>query len=372
MKKSKSIYAVLFVSCLFFTTFSLPYVLAAEDYWVSKTSMNEARAYLGIEVVNGKIFAIGGDQGSIIGNVMNAVGMTSQTTNILEEYVPSLDKWTLKTPMPTARARFGTAVYENKIYCIGGYSATIDNETNYFDLHINEVYDPTTDTWETKASLTTARHCPATNMVNGKIYVIGGYSITSHSILNINEVYDPASNTWATRSPPPLQIGGSASVVLDNKIYTLGQNSSAWDIFIQVYDPATDIWIIKGSTPVSSFASAALTSGLIAPQRIYFFDENRTDVYNPVDDSWVEGTPAQTARPVAGAAVIDDLIYVVSGRTGQWGYMTFMYPSALVEQYSPLGYIPEFPSWTILPLFLVGTLSLIIFKRKVSLVKIWC
>ena len=208
------------------------------------------------------------------------------------------------------------------------------------------------------------KHPPATNMINGKIYVIGGYSITTHSILNVCDVYDPASDTWTTMSAPPLEVGSSASVALDNKIYTLGQNSSAWQTFIQIYDPATDGWNIKGSTPVSAFASATST-GSNTTQRIYFFDENRTDIYNPNDDSWVEGNQAPTPRPLAAAAVIDDLIYLVGGRTGQWGYMTFMYPSALCEQYTPVGYIPEFPSWTVLPLFFAVTLLCVVAKRKV-------
>jgi hypothetical protein len=347
---------------LVLSMFSVPLVMAVEDSWVSKASMNEARAYLGIAVVNGKIYAIGGDKGSLTGNAMNAIGMTRETTKTNEEYTPSLDEWVLKSPMPTARARFGCVVYQNRIYCIGGYSATVSNETHYFDLEENEVYDPVTDTWETKTPLPTPRHSPATSIVNGKIYVIGGYSISTHSIFNLCEVYDTASDTWATMSPPPLEVS-SASVALDNKIYTLGQNSDAWETFIQVYDTATDNWTIKGSAPTSAFASATSTGSSDA-QRIYFFDENRTDVYNPNDDSWTEGNPAPTPRPIAAATVIDDLIYLVGGRTGQWGYMTFMYPSALCEQYTPIGYIPEFPSWIVLPLFFVVTLVGVAAKRK--------
>lgn len=319
-------------------------VTVAENSWVSKTPMNVARGYLGVAVVQGKIYAIGGDAGPLTGNAMNAIGMTQQTTNTTEEYDPSLDKWIIKSPMPTARARLGTVVYQNKIYCIGGYSATVTykdghvDKTEYFDLNANEVYDPITNTWQNKAALPTPRHSPATNMVNGRIYVIGGYSITTHSVINVAEVYDPTTDTWTTKTPPPLEVGSSASAVIDNKIYVLGQNTNAWRTSIQIYDPATDSWKIKATTPVSSFATAVATTGLNAPKRIYFFDENRIDVYNPADDSWAVGTPAPTARPIASATAINDLIYVVGGRTGQWGYMTFMYPSALNEQYTPIGY----------------------------------
>ena len=62
--------------------------------------------------------------------------------------------------------------------------------------------------------------------------------------------------------------------------------------------------------------------------------------------------------------VIDDLIYLVGGRTGQWGYMTFMYPSALCEQYLPVDYIPEFPSWTPLLSTLVAVVTVAMIYRR--------
>ena len=52
--------------------------------------------------------------------------------NATEAYNPGTDTWTLKAPMPTSRDGFGIAVYQNKIYCIGGESvlATESNVTN--------------------------------------------------------------------------------------------------------------------------------------------------------------------------------------------------------------------------------------------------
>ena len=97
-------------------------VYAAEDSWVSKASMHEARSGVGTAVMNGKIYVIGGT---------NQEGF--RATN--EEYDPETNTWTFEAPMPTARSAFGIAVYQNKIYCIGGY-------TNGFSATgVNEVYD---------------------------------------------------------------------------------------------------------------------------------------------------------------------------------------------------------------------------------------
>lgn len=40
--------------------------------------------------------------------------------NTNQEYDPSTNTWAVKTSMPTPRSNFGIAVYQNKIYCIGG------------------------------------------------------------------------------------------------------------------------------------------------------------------------------------------------------------------------------------------------------------
>jgi len=45
-----------------------------------------------------------------------------------------------------------------------------------------------------------------------------------------------------------------------------------------------------------------------------------------------------TARLIASVAVINDTFYVVGGRSGQHGVITIMSPSAVNEQYTPIGY----------------------------------
>jgi N-acetylneuraminic acid mutarotase len=302
--------------------------------------MNHARAYLGVAALNGKIYAIGGDKGSETCNCGTGASMTFVVSNCTEEYDPVQNLWTQKADMPTARAHFGTAVVDGKIiYCIGGYNGANGQwDTEYYDLKANEAYDPVLDTWSTLAALPTSRFNAATNMVDGKIYVIGGHTMTDLSAaLNVTEVYDPVANTWTTKTPAPLNVGCSASAVVDSKIYVLGQDPHL-EYLIMIYDPEADSWTVHGKAPVSYAASVAATTGVNAAKRLYFFDENRLDIYNPDTDNWSTGTAAPTERLIAKAVTLDDSIYLIGGRTGQHGYMTFMYPTSLTEQYFPLDY----------------------------------
>lgn len=124
-----------------------------ENSWVSKAPMQQARSVLGVAVVKGKIYAIGGTTASgfepcIPGSAVYGDINIDSFVGTNEEYDPATDVWTFKTPMPTPRIGFATAVYQNKIYCIGGRSEVGDAGGGY--TGVNEVYDPTTDTWETR------------------------------------------------------------------------------------------------------------------------------------------------------------------------------------------------------------------------------
>jgi RNA polymerase sigma factor (sigma-70 family) len=116
--------------------------------WTKKADMPTGRWVLGTSVVNGKIYAIGGDG---IG------GLTA-----VEEYDLTRDVWTKKANMPTGRVALSTCTVNGKIYAIGG------------EVTVVEAYDPTTDKWEEVTNMTSPRLCPSTSVVNGKIYVIGG------------------------------------------------------------------------------------------------------------------------------------------------------------------------------------------------------
>jgi len=78
------------------------------------------------------------------------------------------------------------AAVNGKIYAIGGLGGSY--------LSTNEEYDPSTDSWTTKASMPTARFYLAAAAVNGKIYAIGGNG--SSGDLSTNEEYTPGFITF--------------------------------------------------------------------------------------------------------------------------------------------------------------------------------
>ena len=160
---------MLIIATMFLSAFNFPFAKATTDQssWNPLTSMPTARSGLGVTVVDGNIYAIGGLNGNL-----------PVKTN--EQYDPILNTWTVEQPMPTARSNAAIAVYDDKIYVIGGAvgEGFVGN---------NEVYDPSTNTWQTKASMPTPRSDLSATVINDKIYLIGGKEYSNTSIFCSNK-----------------------------------------------------------------------------------------------------------------------------------------------------------------------------------------
>jgi N-acetylneuraminic acid mutarotase len=344
-KRATLLLALVFLlsSCLSATKPALSSAGVAEDTWVSKAPMHMARYGLGVAVVNGKIYAIGGLTKSGGGGTKSGpLPYEGGVVGTNEEYDPVTGAWIFKAPMPTPLAGFGIAVYQNKIYCISS--------------EVNEVYDPSTDTWENRTPMPTARFGLQANVVNGKIYLIGGYvpdnSSYGFSPSTFNEVYDPSTDSWTVKAP--LQTASSiyASAVVDNKIYIIGGDGAGE--LNQIYDSEMDKWSL--GAPLSSstaYGAAGATADVNAPERIYVLGQyfhlseqpyfNR--VYDPENDSWAVGVAVPTKRAGLGVAVVNDLLYAIGGYTETYPsdilsmpYGPSITPCATNEQYTPFGY----------------------------------
>jgi hypothetical protein len=366
MRKKTALLLVLIILSAAFVYVSKPVlgIAAKENTWTEKAPMPTARDDLSVAVVNGKIYAIGG---TVI-VYQDAVRTDSKDVGVNEVYDPATNTWTTKKSMPIPSSGFATAVYQDKIYCIGGgvtdfYNVSKGNWDIKLGTGFNQVYDPATDKWENLTSMPIPEINSKASVVNGKIYLLGGHPNTT-----LNEVYDPLADNWTSKSPMPEGFYGVPTVYSD-KIYAVGQISEGgyYDSnghyvltkitpMTQIYNPEKDTWTLAATTGpqfyTESFSIA--TSGITAPKKIYVF-YNPSDApnnklymnqaYDPETGSWENGAGIPTQRNSFAVAVVDDLIYVIGGLT-----ITFPVPTAgtnptsvttvyaTVEQYTPFGY----------------------------------
>ena len=368
---NKSILCRIFVVSIIFLVSLSPLTILdvkaqEENTWITLDPMPQAISGIKAAVVNEKIYVM------------------SETFNY--EYDPTTNHWTNKTLMPTPRVSFGIATYQNKIYVIGGEYKKPNSSVVYY-LAVNEVYDPLTDTWTTKTPMPTGRIDIEANVVNGKIYLIGGKAYQNNSYYanytSTNEVYDPVTDSWSTKQQAPFTIARYTSAVVDNKIYLMGGHSNELDKSLGwtsnlIYDVDSGTWSTGASIPATKYsadsgaasgtyyASAIATAGEMAPKRVYVIGggfaatTNVVHVYDPEFNSWVLGAPMSTNRTGLAVAVFNDLVYAMGGFLGWEGGEWPLYGHSLgvtdvVEQYTPIGYgtIPTEPEPELFPTILV-------------------
>ncbi len=218
MKKALILFLVVISSVTVLVSAVHP-AAASSDSWVEKAPMPTGRYAFGAVTVNDTIYAIGG-----LINMPEGYrdGHITTTTNVNEAYNPANDTWAERAPMPSPHwlNDFGIALCQDKIYCIGGPA--------------NNVYDPATDTWEAKTPMPTSRHFLGANVVDDKIYLIGGlalgpapawqdklvndprWKLITYSFSNVNEMYDPATDSWTEKAPIPIAVDSYVSAVDDN------------------------------------------------------------------------------------------------------------------------------------------------------------
>ena len=132
-------------------------------------------------------------------------------------YNPSLDQWTEKAPMPTAREHLTSAVIDNKLYVIGGRTNGMA-----FNVDANEVYDPVTDNWIKLDPMPSKRGglSATTIALNESIYVFGGEQPSG--TFNNNEKFDVVSGIWTSEVSMPTARHGLAAVAIGKMIYVIG------------------------------------------------------------------------------------------------------------------------------------------------------
>jgi N-acetylneuraminic acid mutarotase len=222
--------------------------------WESKQAMPTPRHGLDANVVNDKIYLISGlVPDNRWPNVNVDFYTTYRLTNVTEEYDPSTDTWTTKSPIPRAAAHYSSAVIGNKIYV---FSSNINQHTG-LDESLTQIYDPTTDTWNIGNPPPYAVDMAGSTVISNRIYLIGGRS--SSLQVAYNQIYDPSTNSWNIGAPLPTARYGLSVCGLGNKIYTFGGHQGSFTTVTlkannEQYDPSKDIPIqfTPSSTPTQS------------------------------------------------------------------------------------------------------------------------
>ena len=302
--------------------------------WVTKASMPTARFIAGSAVANGLMYVVGGRNNVNLNN-------KSVADTILEAYDPSADRWTTLAPLPTHRYDVAAGSVNGIIYAVGGWGFPNPGPCCYMNLL--EAYDPSSDSWTTKAPLPIARTGMSVGVVNGILYVVGGLTPAvgeGGGLESRVDAYDPSTNSWTAKAPMSVARNGVGIADVNGVLYVIGgvNFSGALDL-VEAYDPAANTWTTKAPMPTARYGLAlGVVNGIIyavggrgGPSWEYL---TTVEAYDPATDSWTTKPSMSLPRYFLNVAGIGDHLYAVGGgvTSDSTGFDTVY---RLVEEFTP-------------------------------------
>lgn len=194
--------------------------------------------------------------------------------------------------------------------------------TTFISYSLN-IVDVEGSVWKVGESMPTNRSEIAAEMVNGKIYVMGGGDYSKDGIVDSLEIFNPTTNEWTQGAPLPYGIDHAPSVTYEGKIYLIGgflRDKITTDKVL-IYDPITNEWTQGTPLPAPRAASVAeVVNGtiyVISGLDIDHHPVTTNDAYNIENDTWMTKAQMPTKngpKHHAASTVVDGKIYVIGGR----------------------------------------------------------
>ena len=205
-------------------------------------------------VVDGKLYVFGAYGG----------GDPYGVFNFVEQYDPITDTWTSKAQKPTTVSAAPAVIYDGEIYLFGGYSNDNGVDINY---KVVEAYNPSTNAWRFVTTMPRTISNMAVAVVGTKVYLIGGYDHETNSVISDVIAYDFDADEWITSGLGSLQtprgfMYSSSAPIMGGKIFLVGGwtvTSGSWTNITEgdvaptdnvlIYDPLTHIFTSGPSLP---------------------------------------------------------------------------------------------------------------------------
>jgi hypothetical protein len=173
-------------------------------------------------------------------------------------------------------------------------------------------------TWRPLAPAPTERTEVATAVVDGRIYVTGGFAPPNMTVPTV-EVYDIATDSWSAGPDLPVAVNHAMSVAHRREVYVFGGYLADGPATGRAFVLRAGSWEELAPMPEPrSAGGAAVAGGLIyvvggvGPDGV----ADRTLVLDPATGRWSVAAGLETPREHMGVTAHDGKIYAVGGRAG--------------------------------------------------------
>ena len=176
-------------------------------------------------------------------------------------------QWTkLDEPLPNNQTvSWGQyAFLEDKLYIFGGLMVPVGATSGNYSSDVWMLDTKTSGSqWQKVATMPTVRCGGYAATINGKIYILAGNTSSASTVVTTSTLeFDPSTNTFATKAPIPIGVVQCAGAVVGSKIFIMnGYAAGAVTRNVQMYDVETDKWTALANSPFASVYGAAAAVG---------------------------------------------------------------------------------------------------------------
>ncbi|CAM4550616.1 unnamed protein product [Lepidochelys kempii] len=206
-----------------------------QDSWQRLADMPSARSSFPAVGVAGRIYALGGSSED------------TYCTDGVQCYDPPADTWRPCSPLPAPLCGHAACTLDGGIYVSGGCDDS--NEGRAWLLRLGPGGPPAQ-----LAPMMEERAGHIMEALGGRLYVAGGLCWHDGGSTDqlACEVYSPSTDAWVRLSPLPQAHVGGASAVLQGELYVLGgysQETYRDNHLVHAYQPGRGRWVTLGTLP---------------------------------------------------------------------------------------------------------------------------
>ncbi|KAK5848277.1 hypothetical protein PBY51_005905 [Eleginops maclovinus] len=206
-----------------------------QNSWENLTEMQKDRCSFSVVVLDGMIYAIGGH-------------CDPEYMETVERYCPTKNSWSFTWPLDLPLTGHVAKVFQGKIFISGGLSSNFQYLSSMF------LYHPETgSTYLANMIKPRAHHCM--EILGERLFVAGGITADDNMTvvdLLACEVYNPVADSWTAFTSLPVPHVGAGGAVLEGKFYVLGgysQEDFSETKLVHRYDPTRKRWENMGKMP---------------------------------------------------------------------------------------------------------------------------
>jgi hypothetical protein len=212
--------------------------------WAAGGNLPADRAWGALEVVGGTLYYVGGQP-----DTATSEQSTVYYTTGISSGNPTWSGTAATNGLPAARTRFGSAVWNNRIYIVGGLDGSATpSAVVYVSPQLNSGGN-ITSAWSSTTSFNIARTGAAATAYANNLYLFGGFDGTNYlsdaQFAQINS--DGTVDSWSYTTSLPGPLRDARAVSANGYIYLIGGRSA-----VATCAPNTLITPISANTTIAT------------------------------------------------------------------------------------------------------------------------